>query len=625
MLQKLNERIQGMVAWVVIILIALTFTLFGVDYYMQSKQVSDVEVTVNDEPVTRQAFEINYRRTRQQRDASQLSVESDNALKKQVLEGMIVNLITVQGARKAGFDVSADQADAAIVSIPQFQQDGHFSSLRYQQVLSAALYTPDSFQRQVRQGMLLNQQRFAYMGSAFALPDEVKRFVRLYMQTRNYTMLQIPSSAFYNPATISQARIEAYYNSHKKAFIAPEKVGLEAIELSMQDIKKQIKPSPESIKQYYLDNQNTFQTPAQWRVAHILFAFPEEPSTETEEQVKEKAQAAYVRLKKNPEQFSEAVTTLSADKLSLAAHGVLPWIVAGTTQYDQVLLPLTRVGQIAEPMKTANGYELFQLIEYKPSEKKTLPEVQQDIIQQLTQEAAQTTYAQALEQLTDLSYQTPDSLAPVADALKLPIIKTALFTRKGGAAGLTQQKQVVNAAFSHDVLDLGNNSEPLQLANDRVVVVRVSQHVAASEKPLAEVRNAIIATLSQSEAAQRAETLGNRLLSFKMDSPALNKLLQDNHLHWQTMKQVTRETDKVTSSINDMAFNLPAPNTQKGKLLDNGDYVIVRLNSINDGNYALLDPEQKASLAQQIEASYGIMDYDLYVNQLIAKAGVIRH
>ena len=40
MLQKLNERIQGLVAWIIIILVAITFTLFGVDYYLQVAPVA---------------------------------------------------------------------------------------------------------------------------------------------------------------------------------------------------------------------------------------------------------------------------------------------------------------------------------------------------------------------------------------------------------------------------------------------------------------------------------------------------------------------------------------------------------------------------------------------------------
>ena len=177
MLQKLNDRIQGVVAWVVIILIAITFTLFGLDYYMQSRHESTAQVEVNGQPITRQAFESNYRRTRQQRDPSLMTAASDIQLKQQVLDEMIVNSVSMQSARTNGFEVNPAQANAAILGIPQFQQDGHFSADRYQQALNGAFFTPDSFQKEVRQGMLLNQQRFALIGTSFVLPNELNQFV----------------------------------------------------------------------------------------------------------------------------------------------------------------------------------------------------------------------------------------------------------------------------------------------------------------------------------------------------------------------------------------------------------------------------------------------------------------
>jgi len=47
---------------------------------------------------------------------------------------------------------------------------------------------------------------------------------------------------------------------------------------------------------------------------------------------------------------------------------------------------------------------------------------------------------------------------------------------------------------------------------------------------------------------------------------------------------------------------------------------VVRLKHINDGNLNVLDKEQQDSLVQQIEASSGMMDYDLYAKSLINQA-----
>lgn len=285
MLQKLNERIQGVVAWLVVILIVITFTLFGVDYYLQSRQTTSAKVVVNDFPLTLQAFDTSYRRARAMQDMSQLTT-ADEKLQNQVLNQMINNEVLVQAARKNGFNVSADQANAAILSIPQFQEDGHFSAQKYQQALNAALFTQSSFQNEVNQGMLLNQQRFAFMGSSFALPDEIDRFVSLYMQSRDYEYLIVPVSRFEKDVKISQDTIAGYYNKHKREFMAPEKVSLDYVTLSMQDIKDKVNVSEDDVKRYYEENQNNYLTPARWQVAHILFAVPQDANKDELEKSK---------------------------------------------------------------------------------------------------------------------------------------------------------------------------------------------------------------------------------------------------------------------------------------------------------------------------------------------------
>ncbi|RUR16178.1 peptidylprolyl isomerase [Legionella sp. km535] len=624
MLQKLNERIQGVVAWLVIILIAITFTLFGVDYYLQSHQTSNAKVVVNNEPITNQSFETNYRRTRAQQDLAQMTASDEKNLQNQVLNQMITNEVTLQAARKYGFEVTTDQANAAILNIPQFQVDGHFSSERYQQALSGALFTPETFQNEVRQGMLLNQQRYAFMGNSFALPDEIKRFVRLYMQTRDYDYLTVASSHFLKQIKVSGDDINAYYKAHQNEFRTPEQVTVDYITLSMHDIKSRLKISNDDVARYYEENKNNYLTPAQWKVAHILFAVPEGATLEEQEKIQKNADDAYAQLEENPKQFEHMVSTISDDKLSVADKGVLPWITAGQTDYAKVLSDLTEEGQISAPVKTKHGLEIFKLIAYKPVTTKSLEQVSSTIKEQLLTDMAQTQYAQALEQLSDLSYQTPDTLNPVSDALKLKIQTSEPFSRLGGSDAITKNKQVINAAFSHDVLELSNNSDPIQLDNDSVVVIRVNQHIPSKKQKLADVREQIEKTIAKSQADAKAKEVGMNLLN-PVEDEKQKDLMTSNQLEWKSVVQSSRDSDKADTVINDLAFNLLRPESRDGLILNNGDYVVVRLKRINDGKLSSLDKEQQESLIQQIEASYGMMDYDLYVNALLKQAKIERH
>lgn len=201
--------------------------------------------------------------------------------------------------------------------------------------------------------------------------------------------------------------------------------------------------------------------------------------------------------------------------------------------------------------------------------------------------------------------------------------KTPIFSRAGGSDAITKNQLVINAAFSHDVLELGNNSEPVQLDNDSVVVVRVNEHRAEKEQSLAAVQAQINKILIKQIAEAKAKELGKNLLD-PTESKEQEKLMSTHQLTWSSVEQASRDSDKADALINDAAFNLLRPQSRDGIVLPNGDYVVVSLKHINDGNLSTLDKEQQDSLVQQIEASSGMMDYDLYAKSLINQAQIVR-
>lgn len=496
---------------------------------------------------------------------------------------------------------------------------------RYQQALSNALFTHESFQTEVRDELLSNQQRFAFSGTAFVLPFELDQFVKLYNQTRDYDYLVIPYQPFAQHVKIDDNAIEAYYQQHHDSYKTPEKVAVEYVRLSMSDIREQVNVSENQVKHYYKENKSNYFTPAKWRVAHILFALPANATPTQQQQIEQKANQTYQSLKKSPIQFEQLAKTQSDDKISAMNAGVLPWIVAGQSEFDKALVDLTTVGEISAPQKTGQGYEIFKLIAYKPAKLKPFDDVKQDIKNQLVLDAVQTQYSRALEQLSDLAYQTPDTLAPVAQALHLTIQQTEPFSREGGQVDLTKNKNVLQTAFSREILSQGNNSEPLQLDNESVVVLRVAKHLPASEKTLNEVKAEIRALLVKNQAELDAKQLGEALLGMKDNKTKEKELLDKNNLQWKNALKVSRETKVVPESINQVAFKLGRIGSLAGDSLSNGDFVLIRLTQIHEGKLSELNQEQVASLTQNIESSRGVLDYDLYKKALLSQASIIRY
>ncbi len=290
---------------------------------------------------------------------------------------------------------------------------------------------------------------------------------------------------------------------------------------------------------------------------------------------------------------------------------------------DKALIKLQKKGDISEVFAGKKGYQIFKLIAYKPAQTKPLAEVSEQIKNQLMTDRIQNRFADAMEKLTELTFQTPDTLEPASKALNLPVQTSPPFSRKGTENGISANKKIVNTVFTHDVLVLGNNSEPLQVNNDEVIVLRVHTHIPAKKRPLTEVATQIKAKLEKQRAMAKAFESGEKLLK---NEHYFTKLQQKYpELKWKMVKDASRDYNTALSEVNELAFSLAQANQVHGKKLSNGNYVLVKLQAINDGDIHKLDPEQKAALRQQLESNFGVMDYDLYVAGLMKKAEITRN
>jgi peptidyl-prolyl cis-trans isomerase D len=627
MLQKLNEKIQGLFAWIIVLLVVITFAFFGLDYFLQSKRESGAIAEVNDEPISKHEFDLQFRRLTQLRDPMHWNAMRENQLKAQVLDDLILNSLSIQSARLNGFSVYPTQANAAILNIPQFQMDGHFSSMKYAQALNGALFTPESFQKEVEQGMLLNQQRFAFIGTAFALPHEIEQFVKLYMQTRDYDYTRIPALKFVDNANVKESEINSYYNKHQDVFLSPEMLSIKYIKLSLADMKNQVQISEQSLLQYYKDHATQFMLPAQWDLDNILISVPNSASKESQAKALKFAQYLENKFIKQPEKFDVIAKKIKSGNYHKEGLEIsfteLPTILAGQTNLDADLVNLTKHGMISKPLRTARGYEIFKCRAYQESRFRAFNTVEKDIAEILKNEKAQTIFNQTMEKLSELSFEHPDSLDKIAKKLDLKVEETGLFSRRGGSEPLTQNKSIIRAAFSVDVLKYGNNSEPVQLDHDNVIILRLNQHVPASKQALVDVKLLIAKKLAKKQAEAEARQLGEMLVAYrKFPEKSSQQLMVAPHLAWNHISNAARDAADVPAGVNELAFSLPAVGSRSGRTLIGGDYVVVELKQIHPGDIRLLDPEQVSSITQQIEANYGMMDYDLYIHHLMSSAKV---
>ncbi len=90
----------------------------------------------------------------------------------------------------------------------------------------------------------------------------------------------------------------------------------------------------------------------------------------------------------------------------------------------------------------------------------------------------------------------------MAGKLGLELRTVEGFTRQGGGA-LGADRKVIEAVFSDEVLQERQNSPAINVGDESVVVLRVTDHKAPAQRPLEEVRAEVEAGL-RAEAASKA-------------------------------------------------------------------------------------------------------------------------
>jgi peptidyl-prolyl cis-trans isomerase D len=356
--------------------------------------------------------------------------------------------------------------------------------------------------------------------SSFATQYDVESFFKIHNQQRDVAYVTVaPQKLTEQP---SDEDISKYYQQHVDAYKIPEQISVEYLELTSDDMAKTITVTDEKLKAFYDEQIDQYTTPERRKISHILFAIN---SKQDEKTALDKATKAQEALK--TKDFAALATEVSDDKKSGKEGGDLGFFNAGDLEKSiEDAAKTLKKGEISKPVKSAFGYHLIKVTELEPAVIKPYDSVKADVTKAYQKAQAEDAFFKAGETLTEVSYQNPDSLQAAADALKLPIKKSALFTKEKGE-GIAADEKVRAMAFSEEVLQ-GNNSTPVEISADRVAVLRKLEHKPSATRELkavkADVVAAILADKAKQQAAEKAQKIKGRLLAGTSIKPLLPKV-----------------------------------------------------------------------------------------------------
>jgi peptidyl-prolyl cis-trans isomerase D len=530
---------------------------------------------------------------RQQETRSQLSPEVEEQLKRETLDGLVLNRAVIQFIREAGFRVSAQRVAEHIRTLPNFQVGGQFSKPAYDAALAANGVQAAAFESEQRSLLEVNQLQDGIAQSAFFTPGEFRRIIALDQQRRDLEYVLLDPKAIAAGITPTDAEIQAWYATNGTGFQTEETVDLDYLEISLADTARDDVPDEAELRKAYDEDPTRFRSAEERQARHILI------STGTDRGDAEAKALADEVAKKLADggDFAALAAQYSADPGSAARGGDLGFAGRGVyvEAFEKALFAL-QPGETSAPVKTEFGYHIIRLEALKASDGQDFEQVRAQLADALREQKAQDRFYALAERLDDLALENPGSLEPAAREAELQIRRYSGYKRTGGGP-FGDNADLASAVFSDAVLEGGENTPLIELDSGRVVIARVAEHRLPAARPLAEVREEVVTRLRTTRAATEARSQGEAILKRQQAGEDLATVSASMGLSLLKTGPVLRRSPVLPADLLAAVFRAPAAADGKpvvrGVSLADGGYAVFRLNQVIPGEPGQIPQEQR--------------------------------
>lgn len=630
MLQRLRDGLQGQkwLAWVVLGAIGATFIFWGGSNSLDFNGPSRNEAaSVNgDEIPASEATELWSQQ--QNRWATQFGTDipADQRVKMQdsILDQLILQKLITVRLKDQHYRVSDAKVVAEMQSIPAFQgPDGKFDAAQARAVLRQYNKDEQTFLDETRHSLVANQLQQGIGGSYFLTPAESRRLYNLENEEREVQYVQLPAEKFAGNEPVDEAAVNAYYAKNGDRFMTPEYVSLEYAELRLEQLATQVVPTEDDLKKLYEDNRSNYVLEEQRRARHILIPV----NGDDDAGAKKQAEAVLAEVRSGKD-FAELAKKYSKDAASAAVGGDLDFVSRKNFvgPFGDTLFGM-KVGEIAGPVKSQFGYHIIKLEEIRPAEEKPFESVRTELDSQYRADRAAQLFGERQDAIGASLDKGDTDLDKIAQTLGLTRGSIAEFRRGGGGEPLGSGAELQQAVFSDETLNQGKIGGPVQLGEDRLVLVKVTSHHKAAVKPLADVHDEIVALVRHDRGVAGAKAAAEGAIAKLSGGEKIEALASGWSVTAEPAKFVSRGDPSIPAALRSAVFEAPRPTDKpvvKAASLDDGSsvvFIVSRTRVADTSKNPQLVQQENAALLQRSAGG----DVAAYLNEARRKAKIVKN
>jgi peptidyl-prolyl cis-trans isomerase D len=427
--------------------------------------------------------------------------------------------------------------------------------------------------------------------------------------------LLTPAQFGAGPAPAADA-IDAYYKAHQAQYMTTESVKLAYAELSLADVAAKVMVNEAQLRERYATTKDQYVEVERRRARHIL--------------VNDKAEAdkLYADLSAGKD-FAALAKANSKDPGSAAQGGDLGWAdpKSYVPEFTAALLAL-KDGETSKPVKTQFGYHIIKLEGVQAGKTRSFDDLKGELEAQMKKDYAGDKFGEAQEQLQQRLDKGAGNFDELVKEFGLKAGTVETFEKGKGGAPLGADATLNELVFGDKGLNQHAVVGPVAQGEEHLVIAKVVEHRPAAPKPLAEVKDSIVAALVRQRGIEAAQKAADAALARLKAGEAFDKILGDLKVKSDPARFVARTTSDLPVQVRSAAFASARPEAGKP---------VLKVVGLDEGGVALLavtaaklpkpgeDAAGQAALSQAEIRRHGTVEADAYVDEIVRTAKVTKN
>ncbi|MFH1914339.1 MAG: SurA N-terminal domain-containing protein [Pseudomonadota bacterium] len=503
MLEIMRENASG---WIVKILFGIIIVVFVFAFGMSGLETGQdpVLATVNDQIITRAEFEEAFQRAAEGLRSTNPEVTSaqlqDPQFKQMVVGELINNRLLLDEAAQLGITASDDEVFAAITRQSYFwNQTGAFDRDIYVAALRSIRMTPAQFEINFKRELIAGKVTDMVSRTALATPEQARQIFDWVGEEARVDYLLSSPAEFLARVSVAEAEVEEFYTANEASLMVPEQVRVRYLLFTPKDLAARQQVSDDEIEAYFQANAATMRQEEAVKARHILIQTSDSDSEEKQADARKRIDAVYA-LAKASSDFA-ALARQYSEGPSAAGGGDLGWFGRGdmVPEFEEAAFAAPK-GQVTEPLRTQFGWHIIFVEDRKEAGELVLADVKPEITQAIAEEKASEQVSDLLDEAMDL-LASGMALDAVADELGMLAVTSSPIPAQGLVQGFGLTPEAAGVVMR--ITTGESHKTPLSIDGGYMLVEKV-EDIPAAPLPLDEVRESIVASISQRKAFEMA-------------------------------------------------------------------------------------------------------------------------